>query len=356
MQGNVINFYLCRSRLLTHCLFWVAYILLYTGMHLGDDELWENFLYELFRLPGTLVVAYFNLYVLYPRFFARGRYVGYVLAAISLLLVCSVLNRYLLERVLEPDFMADTTHPEAIFVWYMLFKSMIWLLGPILLFTLFVRILQQWYGQQQQQQAIEKDRLRSELNYLRAQVQPHFLFNTLNNLYSLTLQQSPVAPAVVLKLSDLMSYMLYDAQAGRTSLEKELQHIRNYIELKKLRYGQRLEVSLNVSGDTTQIGVAPLLLIPFVENAFKHGVSDETGQVWITIDIKLKEGRLQLKVENSCSDQLPDAGTIRREQTGIGLQNVRRRLHLLYNGQHELVLLQEAGRHTADLTIHLSDA
>lgn len=354
MQGKATSFYVFRSRLLTHGLFWVTYVLLYTGMHLGDDEMWENFLYELFRLPGTLIVAYVNLYILYPRFFARGRYALYVAASIALLFLCSVLNRYLMEQVLEPAFMADTTHPEDTFVWYMLFKSMIWLLGPLLLFTLLVRILQQWYGQQQLQQAMEKDRLQSELNYLRAQVQPHFLFNTLNNLYSLTLRQSPAAPMVVLKLSELMSYMLYDAQAALTSLDKELQHIRNYVELEKLRYGQRLDVSFSVSGDTGNVSLAPLLLIPFVENAFKHGVSDETGQVWITIDIKVKEGWLQLKVENSISDVLPADDNRLSAQQGIGLQNVKRRLHLLYSGAHELVLLKEAGRHTADLKINLS--
>lgn len=351
MQENVTSFYLFRRRLLTHLLFWTGYLLVYIGMHIGDDEMMSVLPYELFRLPGAVLLAYINLYVLYPLYFARGRYGAYTIAAVLLLFGCSVLDRYLLEQWLEPLFLPATTHREPVFVWYMLFKSMIWQLSPLLLFTLVIKILQQWYGQQQLQQAVEKDRLQSELNYLRAQVQPHFLFNTLNNLYSLTLRQSPAAPAVVLKLSELMSYMLYDAQVGLTSLDKEIQHIENYIELEKLRYGQRLDVSLNVSGDTTRVRLAPLLLIPFVENAFKHGVSDETGQVWVTIDIKVKDGWLQLKVENSYSDQWRP----HREQHGIGLQNVKRRLHLLYRDVHELVLRKEAGRHTAGLTINLSN-
>jgi hypothetical protein len=353
MKDQGKRFYIGNKRWLTHLLFWVGYLLVYTGVHTGDDELWEYFLYEVERLPSAMLVAYVNLYVLYPRFFVRRQYGMYTLTAILLLFAGSLMNRAVTELWFEPLFFPDSTTPEPIFVWYMLFKGMVWFLSPVLLLTLVVKILQHWYQQEQRQQKMEQEQLSAELNFLKAQVHPHFLFNTLNNLYALTLQSSPAAPAVVLKLSELMSYMLYDSQVPVISLQREVQHIRNYIELEQLRYGNRLDVSLNVSGETGQVSIAPLLLIPFVENAFKHGVSEETDHVWITIDIKVKQGWLIVKVENSYTDGPAPAGEA-KDKNGIGMQNVTRRLNLVYPGAHELVVSKEAGRYGVDLKIKIS--
>lgn len=347
------SFYIANSRLLTHILFWIVYVMVYTGVHTGDDDIMEYFVYELQRLPATMLVAYVNMYVLYPRFFAKRKYAVYSATAIVLLFGCSTMSRAFTEKLIEPVFFSGSTYPEPVFVWYMLFKGMVWFLSPVLLLTLIVKILQQWFKQEQRQQQMEKEQLSAELNFLKAQVHPHFLFNTLNNLYSLTLQASPTAPAVVLKLSELMSYMLYDSRSNLISLQKEIQHIKNYIELEKLRYNNRLDVSLNVSGETRQVSIAPLLLIPFVENAFKHGVSNETDNVWVTIDIKAKAGWLSVKVENSHTDPLPVANSS-QEKNGIGLQNVTRRLQLMYMHAHELMVSKEPGRYIVDLKIKTS--
>ncbi|AXY74503.1 sensor histidine kinase [Paraflavitalea soli] len=346
------SFYIANNRVLTHILFWVGYMAVYTGVHTGDDDMMEYFLYEVQRLPGAMLVAYVNMYLLYPRFFVKRQYAAYTIAAIVLLFVSSVICRIITEKWFEPLFFPTTTYREPIFVWYMLFKSMVWFLSPVLFFTLIIKILQQWFRQERRQQQVEKEKLSAELNFLKAQVHPHFLFNTLNNLYALTLQASPAAPTVVLKLSELMSYMLYDSQANLISLKKEVQHVKNYIELEKLRYNDRLEVSMNVSGDIEQVSIAPLLLIPFVENAFKHGVSNETDNVWVTIDIKAWAGWLSIKVENSYNDTLPAAGES-ADKNGIGLQNVTRRLNLMYPQAHELVIDKEPGRFSVDLKIKM---
>ncbi|PYF68411.1 sensor histidine kinase [Pedobacter nutrimenti] len=348
------NFYIAGSRLLTHTLFWVAYVMVYTGVHAdGDDGFRVYFLNELQGLPAAMLVAYVNLYVLFPRFFAKQKYLLYCLSAILLLFCCSLFTRVLSEWYVEPVFLANSTHPDPIFIWYFLFKGMLWFLSPVLLFTLVIRIFQQWFIQQQQQQEMIREKLNAELNFLKAQVHPHFLFNTLNNLYALTLESSPKAPKVVLKLSELMSYMLYDSQSGDTFVQKEISHIRNYIELEKLRYSDRLEVSLNVSGKLDHKRIAPLLLIPFVENAFKHGLSNDTDQVWVTVDVKVKAGWLIFKTENSCAETLKE-NDLDNYKGGIGLQNVRRRLILLYPDAHELKVSKEPGRFTADLKIKLN--
>ncbi|NLU95748.1 sensor histidine kinase [Chitinophaga sp. Ak27] len=351
---SIDNFNIGRHRWLTHLLFWSMYILVFTGVHSDGDDGWRYyFTIELMGLPGAVLVAYMNMYVLFPWLFVRKRYGWYIISAIVLLFAASLMNRVLSECVFEPVFLSETTHRDDIFVWYFLLKAMLWFLSPVLMFTLVLRIFKQSYYQEQHQQELAREKLGAELNFLKAQVHPHFLFNTLNNLYSLTLQASPVAPVVVLKLSELMSYMLYDAQLAGIALDKEISHIQNYIQLEQLRYGNRLDVSLNVSGDTGLRQVAPLLLIPFVENAFKHGVSNETDAVWVTIDIKVKGDWLQVKVENSHTDLVEDTPAPANLCNGIGLQNVVRRLMLLYPQAHELQQKKEPGRYTVDLKIKL---
>ncbi len=352
-QSMTDRFYIKGNRLLTHILLWMGYLFVYTGVHAeSEDGLWAYFLIELQGLPAAMLVTYVNIYFLFPRFFKQKRYTAYAAGAIVLLFVASLLNRILIERIIEPRFFPDTTYYEPIFVWYLLFKVMLWFLAPVLLFTLLIKAVGHWVDQERLHQDTMREKLAAELNLLKAQVQPHFLFNTLNNLYALTLQSAPAAPQVVLKLSELMSYMLYESQSERILLEKEIAHIRNYITLEKLRYGDRLDVSLTASGETESKMIAPLLLIPFVENAFKHGVSDEMDDVWVTMDIKAKDGWLSLKVENS------HAGGENRDARntvtgGIGLQNVKRRLDLLYPGAHKLTLTKGAEHYTVDLKIRL---
>ncbi|MGN7723528.1 sensor histidine kinase [Chitinophaga sp. 22620] len=349
------HYYIANNRLLTHILFWICYLFMNTGVHAEAERgTLFYFLEELGGLPAAILVAYVNMYVLFPRFFLRKKYAAYAVLAILLLFTGSLINRLIQEKVFEPVFYPDSTYRESVFVWYMIFKGMLWFLSPVLLFTLVVKIFSQWFTQEQRHQETVREKLEAELNFLKAQVHPHFLFNTLNNLYALTLQSSPSASRVVLKLSELMSYMLYDSRADSISLDKEITHIRNYVELEKLRYSQPLEVSFNVSGDVSGRRIAPLLLIPFVENAFKHGVSNETNAVWVTIDVKVKDGMLSVKVENSHTDSIlqPAAPA---EKNGIGLQNVVRRLHLLYPGTHTLELKKEPGRYTVDLKIKMEE-
>lgn len=350
------HLYIAGNRLLTHILFWVSYLFVYTGVHAeGEDGLWAYFLIELQGLPAAMLVTYVNIYWLFPRFFKPKRYISYAIGAIVLLFVASLLNRVLIERIIEPRFFPDTTYYEPIFVWYLLFKGMLWFLAPVLLFTLLIKAVGHWVAQEQLHQDTMREKLAAELDLLKAQVHPHFLFNTLNNLYALTLQAAPAAPQVVLKLSELMSYMLYESRSERILLEKEIGHISNYIALERLRYGDRLDVSLVVSGETEARMISPLLLIPFVENAFKHGVSDETENVWVTIDIKVKDGWLSVKVENSHYAR-EKSGNENALTGGIGLQNVRRRLALLYPDSHKLTLTKESEHYSVDLKIRLEQS
>lgn len=352
--GMKKNFYIANNRILTHIVFWAGLVLLNTIVYGAyEDKYGRQFVTELIGLPVSLLVAYVNMGLLYPRFLIQKKYAAYILSVVVLLFIGALLNRFIYMRFIAPQYYPNELSMP-FFTMYRICKTMLWSLNPIILLTSGIKLFKQWYNQEQLSQELAKEKLSAELNYLKGQVHPHFLFNTLNNLYSLTLQKSDTAPAIVLKLSELMSYMLYDSQAASIPLIKEINHIKNYIELEKIRYGNRLDVSLNVSGDIDGKQIAPLLLIPFVENAFKHGVSNETDNAWVTIDIKVKDDLLTVKVENSRSNGLVAADKT-DYKNGIGLQNVARRLELLYNGNHELKTEKENDRYLVDLKIKLSE-
>jgi LytS/YehU family sensor histidine kinase len=200
-----------------------------------------------------------------------------------------------------------------------------------------------WLLQKQQLQEIEKTQIATELAFLRAQIQPHFFFNTLNNLYSLTLQKSDLAPEVVLKLSSLMSYMLYESATPLVPLEKEIATLDNYLSLEQLRFGGRLSLCFEKKGATAGVHLPPLLLLAFVENSFKHGMAQITGEGRINMRLEVQSDELTFRIDNPIVRGQPrkkSAGE--RETQGIGLKNVIRRLDLLYGSRYGLDLRETA--------------
>ena len=216
-------------------------------------------------------------------------------------------------------------------------------------FAAAIKLVKVWYLKQEAYQQIEREKLQAELQLLKSQIHPHFLFNTLNNLYALTLSKSNQSPAVVLKLSELLRYMLYDCNAPEVPLTKEIAFMRNYIGLEQLRYGDRLDMSVTISGDCEGKLIAPLLLIPFLENAFKHGTSEQLEQAWMHVELSVQANVLKFKVINSREENPHNdmyAG-------GIGLQNVHKRLQLLYADRHELKIVAEEETFMIALTLEL---
>jgi len=174
----------------------------------------------------------------------------------------------------------------------------------------------------------------AELQLLKAEIHPHFLFNTLNNIYSFILKKSPNAKELVTKLSDTLKYMINDCEASLVPLEKELKLIEDYIGLEKVRYGNRLNIELVIKGDYQNKLIAPLLLIPFVENTFKHGASKMLKQPWIKMKIFIRANSFYMELSNNG----PLQAFYQNGKNGIGLKNVQKRLQLLYPGEHELVI------------------
>jgi LytS/YehU family sensor histidine kinase len=175
----------------------------------------------------------------------------------------------------------------------------------------------------------------AELELLKAQIHPHFLFNTLNNLFAHTLRNSEDAPKIVVKLSDLLRFMIYESREEFISLKDEIQLLKNYIDLEKLRYGKELDCSFIVSGNPDNKWIRPLLLIPLLENSFKHGMSQQLNNKWIKQEMNIYENRVVIKLANSKNSE-SEIPTIKPKASGIGLENVKRRLDVLYPSKYSL--------------------
>lgn len=197
---------------------------------------------------------------------------------------------------------------------------------------------------------IENEKLKLELNQLKTQLQPHFFFNTINNMYSLSMQQSPRTPDMINDLSGIMRYVLYDARQERVLLTQEVDFIRSYIRLENIRHDQKDLISLLVQGDTAKISIEPLMFLPLIENSFKHALHADMTDKWVRLVLVADEDELVFQITNPKPAEVRATG---KNGGGIGLANTRKRLELLYPGRHELVIDNEADTFTVNLAISL---
>ncbi|MBB5638354.1 sensor histidine kinase YesM [Pedobacter cryoconitis] len=333
-----------------HFLFWLSFVL-FTLLNDGwqDNDTWNFHVAPqiLTNLSIALFLVYLNLYLLMPRLYLKKKYIIYSLSLFLLLIAGGLWIRFFafwLWIPIERSPRLAAFQPSDFWILARIVKNMGKLL-PVIAITMVLKLMRNSYIEQKELIEIESERFKTENYFLRAQLNPHFFFNTLNSLYSLVLDRSDHAPKIVLKLADLMRYMIYDSSQEKVLLSNEIKHLKNYSELEQIRFIDRLDLSLVVSGRPDGKLIAPLLLLPFVENAFKHGIGDIKS--WITIDIKISEDRIYLKVENSYSAKSTSI------PHGIGLKNVKRRLNLLYPLKHTLKIEQEVNVHLVDLKIDL---
>ncbi len=221
-------------------------------------------------------------------------------------------------------------------------------------FSTIFKIVSDWARHQREKTELEAQTMQSELNFLRTQINPHFLFNTLNNLYALTLKKSDKAPEIVIKLSEMMRYMLYECNEKEVPLVKEVNYIRNYLELERIRQIKEIDIQLKLNGMITNQRIAPLMFIPFIENSFKHGLGNHTSQGYIHITLDVKPEKVHLNVVNSKPQTLPARSE--KRSGGIGLVNVKRRLDLIYPKHHTLEIQDNPNSYEVDLDIDLSNS
>jgi sensor histidine kinase YesM len=337
---------LLDSRWFYHFMFWVVLICLF-GFVLGnnpDVTYRESFTGVVLQALAYAVMVYLNLLVLIPRYLQTRNYAQY-LSLLLLSLVLTVPLHAAADRLAHDINYPEVSYPSTYIE--TLLRSSINMLVMLALTTA-LKFSRKWFKDQQEKQDLEREKLQAELKYLKAQINPHFLFNTLNNLYALTLKKSDEAPEMVLKLSEMMRYMLHDSNERMVPLAAEISYIKNYIDLQRIRQLDRTEIRFTLNQEPNGQLIAPLLLIPFIENSFKHGNSGlEPG--WIHIEILLENKQMLFTISNSKPKEPPT--TINH---GIGLANVQSRLELLYPDKHQLTIDNAARSYLTQLKLELS--
>jgi len=255
----------------------VAYLTFFTlQSSIASNDYLNTFLSYFILLPPQILAVYTTTYFLIPKFLLTKKHLKFFVLLLVSAIIYVALYRVIIYYVLAPLLYTPKSYKlvkeAGLFYPYYSLYSLFSIYSVVALAS-FIKILKQWFQNQQLTQQLEKEKLEAELKFLKAQINPHFLFNTLNNLYALTLKKSNKAPEIVLKLSSLLDYMLYECNAPFVSLDKEIQLIKNYISLEKLRYGNRLKIDFTVEGNTSEKQIAPMLILPLVENCFKHGAS-----------------------------------------------------------------------------------
>ncbi|TAJ13676.1 sensor histidine kinase [Marinilabiliaceae bacterium JC017] len=346
LVAKVIN-----NRLFQHLTYWVLFVIFFAfawGSY--DSDYTKTVLVELINLPSKILLVYGVIYFLYPAYLYKGKIWEFIFLFLSFLFLASVIQRIIDNQIILDNFFPHW-HKESTFNLSQLVRSAV-NLGAVLAIPMTVKLTEYLSKVQQREQMLAKDKLEAELVFLKNQVQPHFLFNTLNSLYSLILKKSDKSLEVVLKLSDLLRYMLYETNAPQVDLYKEVESIKSYLELERIRYGNRVELSFNTWGELAGKTIAPMIILPFIENSFKHSTKGFDGKSWITIELGVKENELVLKIENSVPEVLPQES---RTAGGIGLQNVQRRLALLYPQEYDLKIASTADSYLIILKLTLKN-
>ena len=339
---------LLKKRWLYHPLYWLLYYSMTIALYGGLRENLHIAVYIATAIMIATQAGFFciNVYILIPRLLFTRKYGWYALSLILLLMICPLVFQslqYMYGLWTDPLWL-KTRRTFTFATWIVEVIISVYAIG----LATGVKFAKDTLINQHLQREREKHYLETELKFLRAQIQPHFFFNTLNNIYSLTLKKSDQAPDIVLKLSDLMSYMLYESTAPLVPLSKEIDYLRNYLDVEQLRFGHRLTIDLTIEGATTGVQIPPMILILFLENSFKHGVKHNISDILLTIRLKVEPGYLHFHVENPVSEEEREPGN-----KGIGLKNVRRRLDLLYGDKYTLDIREANKVFTVSLKIPL---
>ncbi|MFZ4400649.1 MAG: sensor histidine kinase [Bacteroidales bacterium] len=292
------------------------------------------------------VAVYINLIFLIPRFLKKKKYISFVLIQLLNIFVFFLLN-FFTSVLLE--YKLSVFNLQLIIIEF-LYEFV--LISLFLSITSFLKFLRDWIDYQEDSikfKETQRQKLEAELKLLRGQINPHFLFNTLNNLYALSLDKSEKTPSMILHLSDLMRYMLYECRDNYVLIDKEINFIKNYIELEKIRIGEKANIEMKIMGSTGLQQIAPLLFIPFIENAFKHGVNKQLDFSFIRIVFDLEKiGIIKFMIENTKDNK---EQFVDKMYSGIGIENVKKRLSLLYPEKYSLKITDNQNIFRVELII-----
>lgn len=330
-----------KNRTLQHVLFWcLSFFILVYVLKVSSDVKRIDLVYTaVFHLPIVLVV-YINLRVLFPYFWERNHFVRY--AFLVLLLAAMGSGFYLLFFGELIDYVFTGYY----FIAYYSFWDISLFFAIYLFLSSLLHLARGWFRAEE----LEKEKSQAELKALKSQINPHFLFNSLNSIYSLARKESNQVPEKLVQLSDLMRHVIYESDTDFISLEKELEMIQNYIAMQNLRSVVDKNIVFNIEGDINGKKIAPLLFLPFLENSFKHGVKGGASNSVVTINLKVSDKDLRFDIENSKGQPTDLFAT---KYKGIGIENVRKRLELIYPDRHQLKISDSENKFKVHLHIEM---
>lgn len=349
---------------LYHIPFWFAYHILWWTLTIGSiSAVFHNIFFSaysikfLFYVVFQAVGVYFNLYYLMPKFLERGKYVPYV--SLVLLTIVSVAflivpGYYTSTWLSGNDFTTMYGKSPDDFMYFFKINTLPSSAASMTL-GMSVKLTKNWIQTKKRQQILEKEKLETELKFLKSQFNPHFLFNSINSIFVLIHKNPDMASESLAKFSDLLRYQLYECNEAQIPLKQELTYIENFIELEKLRQEHHIQLDIQLQ-DTTggNLGIAPFILMPFIENAFKHVSKRKDEHNWIRMRLNFSNSTLQFHIINSVS-ALYGSSLEPVQYKGIGLKNVKRRLELLYPNLHQLSIEETNDTFNVTLSITLDE-
>ncbi|MDT0607511.1 sensor histidine kinase [Croceitalea rosinachiae] len=345
-----------------HVLFWAVYHFAWWTLFTGSiSKVFDSIMvpYGVVKFLGYVVYqalgVYFCLYVLVPKFLQKGKYLAFFLSIIGviILMAAAITANYYLAAIIANESVYELYNisPETPIT---IFKhnTLPSCVGATTL-GLSIKLTKIWVASQKRQQALEKEKLETELKFLKSQFNPHFLFNTINSIFVLINKNPKMASDSLVKFSSLLRYQLYECNSHKIPLKNELAYIESFMELESLRQNQNFELKADIPKVDDELTIAPFILIPFIENAFKHLSEDQELKKWIQLNISLDRNNLHFQLINSANFELQHTLPEGVAYGGLGLNNVKRRLAIIYPNEHALLITKGKDIHTVTLNLKL---
>lgn len=340
--------YLYKSRLFQHIIFWgVAEYILLLHFQASSQLAPTDFIYTGLFSIFIFVMVYFNLAVLMSRLFQKGLYWQYTLALATSTVILTFLQIFMF------DYLVEWLFPGYYLISYLNYWQTLEYFVIFVGITTLLHLSKSWFLYKDSQTKLslaQKEKAEAELLALKNQINPHFLFNSLNSVYSLVLKKDIQAPEALIKLSDSLRYVIYDSDNEKVELSKEIDFIQNFIELQKLRISEQHQIFFALDGVIERRLIAPLLFLPIIENCFKHGIKADTQPSFVDINIFVGDSSISLISKNKINISVEQAEI---HGSGMGLANLRHRLELLYPGKHQLNISQKDDIYEVILNIEL---
>jgi len=323
-----VDYLFSRRRWVIHLFFWIlvlSFYVIFFGRR--NNNYFQTFFFVGLLMPVTIATTYLLNYYLVPRYLMKEHY-GLFLLYFLYTLIVSLFGEMMIAMLtflLIAESNMKYMSPASVDIFFMLAALLV-----VVFLGMGIKMVLHWRNSKEEYQKLMRDKVEVELRFLKSQLHPHFLFNTLNNLYYLALEKSDKTPGAILALSELLDYVLHETKAEFISLEKELKQVENYIALESLRYEDRISVNVIIEGNVKNKRIAPMMLITLIENSFKHGVTQTIGKAWIKLHLRSEEEKIVVQLENSIRNK--------KEWTtsGVGLKNLQNHLELLYGNRGQL--------------------